>query len=67
MEDNGGPCLTVFVPSTPVATVGTLHIVERDRVQMLNLSSKDAAECVTQWGIGMTALLEPAQSTKPTT
>ena len=67
MEDNGGPCLTVFVPSTPVATVGTLHIVERDRVQMLNVSSKDAAECVTQWGIGMTALLEPAQSTKPTT
>ena len=67
MEDNGGPCLTVFVPSTPVATVGTLHIIERDRVQMLNVSSKDAAECVTQWGIGMTALLEPAQSTKPTT
>ena len=66
MEDSGGPFLTVFVPSTPVATVGTLHIVERGRVQMLDASSKDAAECVTQWGIGMTALLEPAESTKST-
>jgi uncharacterized membrane protein len=64
MEDSGGPCLTVFVPSTPVATVGTLHIVERDRVQMIDVSSKDAAECVTQWGLGVTAMLEPIKSTK---
>lgn len=65
MEDTGGPYLTVFVPSTPVITVGGVHIVARDKVQLLDASNKEAAESVGQWGVGMTKLLEqnkPANS-----
>ncbi|MDJ0513989.1 MAG: DUF502 domain-containing protein [Methyloceanibacter sp.] len=57
MEDTGGPYLTVFVPSTPIITVGGVHIVERDKVQVMDASSREAAESIGQWGLGMAALL----------
>ena len=62
MEDLGDAYVTVFVPSTPVVTVGAIHVVERTRVRMIDASSRDAAECITQWGIGAKELL---QSQKP--
>jgi uncharacterized membrane protein len=62
MEDLGDAYVTVFVPSTPVVTVGAIHVVERTRVRMIDASSRDAAECIAQWGIGAKELL---QSQKP--
>ncbi len=53
MEDDGDPYLTVFVPTAPVMTAGAIHVVERSRVQLLEGSSVDAANCVTQWGLGL--------------
>ncbi len=32
MEDEGDPYLTVFVPTAPIMTAGTIHVVERSRV-----------------------------------
>lgn len=60
MEDTGMPYVTIFVPSTPVLTVGSVHIVERSRVQMIDGTAKDAAECAGQWGLGMQELCGPA-------
>jgi uncharacterized membrane protein len=53
MEDEGDPYLTVYVPSAPVMTVGAIHVVERTRVQLIKGSSMDAANCITQWGLGL--------------
>ncbi len=53
MEDEGDPYLTIYVPSAPVMTVGAIHVVERSRVKLIEGSSMDAANCVTQWGLGL--------------
>ncbi len=53
VEDEGDPYLTVYVPSAPVLTAGAIHVVERSRVQMIEGSSPEAANCVTQWGLGL--------------
>jgi hypothetical protein len=34
-------------------TAGAIHVVERSRVKLIEGSSKDAANCVTQWGLGL--------------
>lgn len=59
MEDDGERFVTVFVPSTPVLTVGSVHVVERSRVQPIEGTAKDAAECVGQWGLGLNDLCGP--------
>jgi uncharacterized membrane protein len=56
MEDEGDPYLTVFVPSAPVLTAGFVHIVERSRVQLIEGSSMEAANCMGQWGLGLREL-----------
>lgn len=53
MEDEGDTYLTVFVPTAPVMTAGAIHVVERSRVRLIEGSSMDAANCVTQWGLGL--------------
>lgn len=53
VEDQGDPYLTVYVPSAPVLTAGAIHVVERSRVQMIEGSHVEAANCVTQWGLGL--------------
>ena len=53
MEDEGDPYLTVFVPTAPIMTAGAIHVVERSRVRPIEGSSMDAANCVTQWGLGL--------------
>lgn len=53
MEDEGDDYLTVFVPTAPIVTAGAIHIVERSRVRLIEGSSVEAANCVTQWGLGL--------------
>ena len=57
MEDVDDSHVTVFIPSTPVLTVGAVHIVERSRVRMIDGNAKAAAECIGQWGLGMQEFL----------
>lgn len=53
MEDDNDPYLTVFVPTAPIMTAGAIHVVERSRVRLLEGTSMDAANCITQWGLGL--------------
>jgi len=53
VEDEGDSYLTVYVPSAPIVTAGAIHLVERSRVLMMEGSHMDAANCVTQWGLGL--------------
>ena len=52
MEEHENGVLTVFLPSAPAVTMGSLHIVARDRVTFLDASTVDLANCVSQWGVG---------------
>ena len=57
MEENDNGSLTVFVPAVPTMTVGSLHVVDRERVTMLEASSIDVTNCISQWGIGSQKIL----------
>lgn len=45
-----GRC-TVFVPTAPVATVGNLFVVAKDRVRRIDASVADTVSVITQWGV----------------
>jgi len=57
MEENDNGSLTVFVPSAPTLTVGSLHLVDRERVTLLETGSMDVTNCISQWGIGSHKIL----------
>lgn len=57
MEENDNGSVTVFVPSSPVITVGTVYIVNRSRVTILEASTMEIADCISQWGIGSRKIL----------
>jgi uncharacterized membrane protein len=57
MEENENGSLTVFVPSAPTLTVGSLHVVDRERVTILEAGSMDVTNCISQWGIGLQNIL----------
>jgi len=52
MEEHDNGLLTVFVPSTPVLTVGNLYVVEPERVTQLTAGTSEVADCISQWGMG---------------
>jgi uncharacterized membrane protein len=57
MEENQNGVLTVFIPSAPALTVGSLHVVQRDRVTFLEASTPDVINSISQWGIGSQKIL----------
>jgi len=52
MEENDNNSMTVFVPSVPTLTVGSLHVVEPDLVTFLEVKHREIVDCMTEWGIG---------------
>jgi uncharacterized membrane protein len=57
IEENDNGTVTVFVPSTPALTIGTLYVVEPGRVQHLEATTVDLFNCIGEWGIGSRELL----------
>jgi uncharacterized membrane protein len=57
MEENGNDTITVFVPNVPAIAVGALHIVDRERVTLLEASQLETITCISEWGIGSNKLL----------
>lgn len=57
MENNGDGTVTVFIPSAPTLTVGAVHVVDRDRVRMLDAGLMSVTDCVSQWGVGSAKVL----------
>jgi uncharacterized membrane protein len=52
MEDHADGKMTVFVPASPTLTVGHVHIVDRQRVTLLDAGMIEIVDCITQWGVG---------------
>ncbi len=61
MEENDNGSVTVFVPSVPALTMGSLHVVDCERVTMLEAGSIDVSNCISQWGIGSQKILGSSQ------
>ena len=57
MEEHPNDRVTVYIPSVPVLTVGTLFVVERERITRLEAGAKEVADCISQWGIGSQKIL----------
>jgi len=62
IEEHGDGGATVFVPSAPTPTVGTVQIAERDQLQILNLRGRDVLQMLSHWGIGARGLLQEARA-----
>jgi hypothetical protein len=39
--------------------LGSLHIVDREQVTILEAGSMDVTNCISQWGIGTKKILGP--------
>lgn len=50
--------LTVLVPWSPAAFAGSIKIVSRDSIKLLNASLGDASRVIGHWGVGMGTIFE---------
>lgn len=57
MEYNENGTITVFVPHSPVLTVGTIYIVEENRVTPLESGHLTMINCLSEWGTGSSKVL----------
>jgi uncharacterized membrane protein len=57
VEDHGDDIVTVFQPSCPTPTIGTVQLVERDRVEKLDVKLLEVTKVLSQWGVGLHELL----------
>ena len=65
MEENDNGSMTIFVPSSPAITVGTVYIVDRSRVSILDAAARDLADCISQWGVGSRRVVGSQPLIKP--
>lgn len=57
VEDHGDGLATIMIPSAPTPMAGTIKIVPRDQIHLLNVRISTVARVLTQWGVGAQALL----------
>ena len=66
MEEHDDGLFTVFVPSSPVLTVGNIYIAKAEQLTLLDAKGQDIADCLSKWGVGSKNLkikaLKDAQS-----
>ena len=56
-HDNGD--YTVFIPSSPALTVGSIQHVIAEKVRKLDVPIQQVANCIMEWGTGSKALFRP--------
>lgn len=57
MEYNENGTITVFVPHSPLLTVGTIYIVEKNRITLLESGHLAMINCLSEWGTGSSKVL----------
>ena len=63
IEDHGDGHLTVLVPWAPTAFSGSVKVVSRDRVEMLDANIGDVSKVLSLWGVGTRELLGKGSTT----
>ena len=62
IEEDGKGQVTVLVPWTPASFAGSLKIMSRDRIELLDSNLGDTSRVLSHWGVGTFELLEKIQS-----
>jgi uncharacterized membrane protein len=57
-EDHGNGKLTIFIPETPNPGAGSVHIVSKELVRLLNVRITDITTALQQWGVGSARTLD---------
>lgn len=57
IEDHGDGQVTVLVPWAPASFAGSVKIISRDRIEMLDASLGDVSRVLSQWGVGAREML----------
>ncbi len=58
MGENPNDILTRFIPASLAMTVSSVHLLARERVQILESGAGELSTCLSQWGIGSRKLFE---------
>ena len=58
IEDRDDEQITVLVPWAPTAFAGSVMIVSRDRIEMLDANLGDVSRVLSHWGVGVRDLLD---------
>ncbi len=66
VEEHADGRYTVFVPSAPTPAVGTIYIIARERVHIIDLSFLKTVKCVSSWGVGSKELVMAMRSPNQT-
>ncbi len=62
IEDHGDGQMTVMLPWAPTPFAGSVRIVDRDQIELLDASLGDLTRVLSEWGIGASELLGKAAS-----
>lgn len=63
IEDHGDGRATVMLPSSPTPMAGSVKIVARDRIEILDAKLSEVTRVLTQWGVGARELLGKPRKT----
>ena len=63
IEDHGDGHLTVLVPWAPTAFSGSVKVVDRDRVEILDANLGDVSKVLSLWGMGTRDLMRKGSTT----
>jgi len=55
----------VFVPSSPTPAAGSVLIMDANRIQFIDVPFPQALRCISQWGVGTSALVAAGRRDKP--
>jgi len=56
-EHDDGSC-TVFIPSVPTPMAGSILIMGRDRVNLVDVTVMEMTKCISHWGSGSSKILK---------
>ena len=48
---------TVFVPTAPTPTMGTIYFLKWEKIRKLDVPLAAGVDCIMQWGVGSKSLL----------
>jgi uncharacterized membrane protein len=57
VEDHDDGSYTVFVPSIPTPAAGTVYILDRARVHLVDVPFAQAVSVISKWGAGSRDML----------
>jgi uncharacterized membrane protein len=64
VEQHASGLLTVFVPSAPTPTAGSIYYLTEQQIKRLDVPVSEAVKCIMRLGVGSRELLERAGATK---